>query len=1088
MSPLAIPHVFTCSFDTQLVVLSYAISWLGAYTSTQIVIHAKYTRSKWAKWFWTLLASLAFGFCAIWSMHFVGMLACRMDIAIGFDPSLTALSAIVAVAFTFAALSSAYVTDAIEKSHFARTVVIAVRTLRRWMFSCCPKWDIEAGYEQLSSEEDERPPRTSQDVLSQQLNEDADMDLYSDDPLDFAMQHDGGSSAFYEPETAPPHAPIFFEPPFRAGAAPDVVQRELIAQRGRPRGPTAMTRASTHPVARSTTLQSPTLVRQRSLPRPTGASQDSSSTSSTLSSELSSDSTSHHRPRANSGTGSALSGTATLQSNASGATSGSSGSSGSWGDVHVGLSREARMRIKARARDRPAPVFGWKYWIGVQWRTITALLVARAAVWGLALVMMHYCGMWAMIIPGGRISWHMGIVALSYVVAFAVCLIACTTMEHMEVHFARQVAFSTIAALGVCSMHYTGMAAATFYTYNPPAPPGQAGYPSYLPMTIVGVAVSVCVVSNLILAHNAIIARNKMAEMILTKRRLWRIMAEKEAAEQATELKQQFISVASHEIRTPLHTVNGYCELMARTPLDEEQELYVSSIQQACHALNVIAGNVLDFSKLDRNNAELSAKPVLMKLRKVVEDAARIQPNQPNVEIVVSVADDVPDTVFLDDTYTFRVLMNLLSNAQKFCEKGYICVVVRLRKPGQVVFQVRDTGVGIPASFRGALFQPFRQADQSLTRQKQGTGLGLSIVKHLVSRMNGSVDVESVEGEGSTFSVRLPIGLPGQDQGTTEEPLLDIVSEPPQASSRKRIRVVHSDKRVEALFVKLFADHGYASVYGLQEASVQEIVRNADAVWADIESISSSALLRALLCAQTSRPFPVYVLHTDSHDMSVLEPELSAAENAVFLKRPLILHSLREVLEAPEAHMGGHLQKEAPKVRFAIPVDAEAVTALRKEKFVERSPGSEKAEEGLEVIEMEPKRKDVVLLVEDNMVNQRLGCRLLEKLGYEVVAVNDGQQAVDAVKQQAFHSCLMDCQMPVMDGFSACRRIRDMEREGAISGHLPVIALTANVTSESEQRCREAGMDHFLPKPLVMADLDAVLKAQGRTSPYRSTL
>ncbi|KZT73395.1 hypothetical protein DAEQUDRAFT_684402 [Daedalea quercina L-15889] len=990
-------------------------------------------------------------------MHFVGMLACRMDIAIGFDPTLTLLSAIVAVVFTFAAFSSPYITEEIGHSRFVHAVAIVFRTLRRWIFSCCPKWDIEAGYEQLSSEEDQRCSRTSQDAQSQQEDEgddDPDMDLYSDDPLDFALQHEGSSNTFYE--------------------------------RGRPRGPSVMARASTHPVARSTTLKSPPLVRQRSLPRPSIVRVSSESpgrdTPSTLSSDLSSDSSSRHRKRVNSGTGSALSGT-TLQSLLTG--SGSSGSSGSWGDVQVGLSREARLRIKARAKDRPAPVFGWNYWVRAQWKTVTVLLVVRAAVWGLALVMMHYCGMWAMVIPGGRISWDLGIVVLSYVVAFAVCLVACTTMEHMEVHFARQVAFSTIAALGVCSMHYTGMAAATFYTYTAPGPPGQAGYPAYLPATIVGVAVCVCVISNLVLAHSAIAARNKMAEMILTRRRLWRIMAEKEAAEQANELKQQFISVASHEIRTPLHTVNGYCELMARTPLTEEQALFISSIQQACHAINVIAGNVLDFSKLDRNNAELSAKPVLMKLRKVVEDATRIQPHQPGVEIVVSISDDVPDTVFLDETYIFRVLMNLLSNAQKFCEKGYICVVVRLGKAGQVVFQVRDTGVGIPTSFRGALFQPFRQADQSLTRPKQGTGLGLSIVKHLVSRMSGTVDVESVEGEGSTFSVKLPIALSGQ--GTTDEPLLDITNEAPPKPSRKRIRIVHSDKRVEDLFIELFADHGFVPTSGLSESTVQEIVRDADAIWADVESVASSTLLRALLCAQTSRPFPVFVIHTDSRGLAALEPELGAARNAVLLKRPLILHTLRELLEKPEDHMGEHIQgqQEVPKVRFAVPVMTETVTALQKEKFRETTPMKEKAEGGLEEIEMEPKRKDVVLLVEDNMVNQRLGRRQLEKLGYDVVAVNDGQQAIEAVKQQYFHSCLMDCQMPVLDGFSACRRIRSMEREGVITGHLPIIALTANVTTESEARCREAGMDHFLPKPLDMADLETALKTHGRTAPHR---
>lgn len=152
-----------------------------------------------------------------------------------------------------------------------------------------------------------------------------------------------------------------------------------------------------------------------------------------------------------------------------------------------------------------------------------------------------------MVIPEGYISWNLGLVVLSYAVAFAVCFVACIAMVHMEVHFGRQVAFSTIAAAGCCSMHYTGMAAATFHTRAPPDP--DAGYPAYLPFAIVGIALFVCVISNVVLAHAAITSRNRMAEMILTRRRLWRIMAEKEAAEQANELKQQFISVASHEVR-----------------------------------------------------------------------------------------------------------------------------------------------------------------------------------------------------------------------------------------------------------------------------------------------------------------------------------------------------------------------------------------------------------------------------------------------------------------------------------------------------------------------------------------------------------
>lgn len=135
------------------------------------------------------------------------------------------------------------------------------------------------------------------------------------------------------------------------------------------------------------------------------------------------------------------------------------------------------------------------------------------------------------------------------------------------------------------------MWAATFYTRALPAK--DPGYPSFLSFSVLVIAIFVCVISNTVLAHSAILSRNRMAEVILTKRRIWRIMAEKEAAEQANELKQQFISVASHEIRTPLHAVNGYCELLALTDLTDEQKLYVTSIQQACHAINVIAGNVL---------------------------------------------------------------------------------------------------------------------------------------------------------------------------------------------------------------------------------------------------------------------------------------------------------------------------------------------------------------------------------------------------------------------------------------------------------------------------------------------------------------
>ncbi|KAJ3557463.1 hypothetical protein NM688_g1459 [Phlebia brevispora] len=980
----------------KLVILSYCISWLGAYTSTQIAIHAKYARVKAIKWLWTLLASVAFGFTAIWSMHFVGMLACSLDVRINFNIPLTILSAAVAVLFTFAAFTSAYTSDSLENSlpavkssYLGRNITSAFQSLRKTGLL----HDPETGHPHAGSREEERRP-----ILAST----------SDRGTDNEEEEEEGAARDQ-------HTPGWQEEPQqRAGLLhrTSTDSHTLVPELR----PVDYATSSGHWEYR-TGDEYPS---RSHLPHSSAGGQpmDPSPRTSDDSSLTPSDDSTF-------GTG--------RPSTASQNNSFSTLSARSWSEpLHAGLSRETRMRIKAQARDRPIPKFGWTYWLKTYYSSITILVAVRAAIWGLAIVFMHYCGMWAMEIPDGRIEWNWPKVILSYVVAFSLSFMGCIAMVHMEIHFFRQVAFSTIAAFGCCSMHYTGMWAATFYTKMPPS--RDAGYPAFLPFVILGIAVSVCVISNAVLAHVAIISRNRMAEVILTKRRIWRIMAEKEAAEQANELKQQFIAVASHEIRTPLHAVNGYCELLAMTDLTDKQRLYVTSIQQACHAINVIAGNVLDFSKLDRNNVEMSARPVLVDLRKMAEDQARIIETkgavhpQPAVDIVVSVADNVPPSMYLDETYTFRILMNLLSNAQKFCEEGYVCVSVTMDNDTQVAIKISDTGCGIPKSFRSALFQPFRQADSSFTRPKQGTGLGLSIVKHLVQRMSGSVDVESVEGEGSTFTVKLPITLP---TGAPPQPVV-------QLTLKKRIKVVYRNERTAKLYVDLWNRHGMNATLASAEMPLEELTAESDAIWADIESVQRSHTLRSLLHEDASSTLPpLFIVYGDSQELNALEPALSSAKRVVLVKRPVIMNAL--------------VQTPTPKDE-------------RKEMF---SPQSSTPTPDTQ--------RHKILLVEDNLINQHLGKRLLEKLGYDVETASNGQEAVDKVLQIPFHCCFMDCQMPVLDGFAATVKIRELENNGTIHRRLPIIALTANVSAESEEKCRAAGMDHFLPKPFKMNDLQAVL-------------
>ncbi|KAI0370135.1 hypothetical protein BV20DRAFT_944733 [Pilatotrama ljubarskyi] len=989
------------------------------------MIHAKYTRSLVLKWVWTFFASIAFGFCAIWAMHFVGMLACRLDVEIRFDIPLTILSAVVAVAFTFAALASPYATEAIENS-------APVRTLSRWnrdIFATVSHLvagrssdDLEAAYAPIRTTDPD--DHVGSPLLRRAYVDEADLEGSSDD--EDAGRHGVSSDRPYLTDIRPdglisPAEAVNPIGPSSSQAAP-VSERTSSSHKSPARSP-ARARLLHRALAPSAVSR---------------ASEDSTPSSSTTTTSSSSGSSFTRN----------LSGT-TLENS----------SSSSWGEaLHSGLSRETRLRIKARAKERPLPEFGWGYWLKRHYKSITVLLCVRAAIWAAAIVFMHYCGMWAMEIPEGRILWDMRIVALSYLVAFAT-------------HFGRQMVFSTLAALGCCSMHYTGMAAATFYTYSPPS--SHPGYPEFLPITIIGIAVLVCVVSNAMLAHAAITARNRMAEMILTKRRLWRIMAEKEAAEQAIELKQQFISVASHEIRTPLHTVNGYCELLARTPLTEEQALYVTSIQQACHAINVIAGN------LDRNNIELSARPVHMDIRRMIEDLAKItearglQPGEPEVDIIVWIAKDVPQAVYLDETYAFRILMNLLSNAQKFCDHGYICLAVRMSEPTQLVIEVIDTGCGIPKSFRGALFEPFRQADTSLTRPRQGTGLGLSIVKHLVQRMSGTIEVDSEEGEGTTFTVKLPVALPSRSPSPSTEGA-------PLGSTSKRIRVVYRNARTQEQFMQLWSRYGYTVLGGSPTLSAEELAKNTDVIWTDAETVSRSPALRSLISPSSSPAVLLYIVHSDAQDLSVLDQELRDGRNVVLVKRPVIMHSVFEWIEHPAERLALHTKPA--RVRFALPRDEEQPGNATEEKERTRSADvggcrgdiplaslahPKNAEKGDEAAPVRPPREKV-LLVEDNMINQRLGCRLLEKLGYDVVTANDGQQAIDAVRKTYFACCLMDCQMPVVDGFEASKRIRELEEKGELPDHLPIVALTANVTQESEENCRAAGMDHFLPKPLKM--------------------
>lgn len=296
----------------------------------------------------------------------------------------------------------------------------------------------------------------------------------------------------------------------------------------------------------------------------------------------------------------------------------------------------------------------------------------------------------------------------------------------------------------------------------------------------------------------------------------------------------------------------------------------------------------------------------------------------------------------------------LLSNAQKFCEEGYVCVSVIMDSDSHVAIKISDTGCGIPKSFRNALFKPFRQADSSLTRPKQGTGLGLSIVKHLVQRMEGDVDVESVEGEGSTFTVKLPITVPNGSPARSQPTLFE----------KKRVKIVYRHERTARLLSDLWIKQGLVVTLTSHKANMTDLIKDTDVIWTDAESVKRSPALKDILTATASIKLPrVFIVHSDVQELNALEPALSRATGVMLVKRPIFVHRF---VEEFQRHSSPITDPEAlsPRVRFALP---NGTTPLEERKVALPPP-----EPAPPTVEPEEEPQHIILLVEDNMVSRLL--------------------------------------------------------------------------------------------------------------------